>query len=380
MRNVITEAKVKIRTILPTLLLAILLLSSCASQASNSSAPSETSSSPVETSETSLEQDSTSEQETVSSEAAKSEQETVSSEAPNNEQENVSSEVPSNEQETVSPEAPNNAELVLYTDQNGDSAYIPADFNVSEKADEQTIRTGLVVIGPDGSEFVWIPTTDTPLAVREFGSYFSGGTIDAYYDETEYESYQKMLASVEKYGGFYIGRYEASKGEDGLPASKRITESEPGTIWVRFSPQETVGVCDALYADNDTVQGFFPWGINWDTTLQWLVDSGDKQISEINADSTSWGNYSNDSFSDGARGNYTGAWEEAKANNIYDLAGNNWEWTRERCGSNYVMRGGGYSLMGGACPGNMYPAALRDPLPGNDHHPNVTFRVALYLE
>jgi hypothetical protein len=50
---------------------------------------------------------------------------------------------------------------------------------------------------------------------------------------------------------------------------------------------------------------------------------------------------------------------------IYDLAGNNWEWTQERFGSNYVMRGGGYNLMGGACRGGDYPAALRDPLPGN---------------
>ena len=272
------------------------------------------------------------------------------------------------------------AEKSIYTDANGDTAYIPAEFMVSANEDEQTINTGLVVIGPDGSEFVWIPTTVTELAVRDFGSYFSGGSISDYHDETELDSYQEMVASVEKYGGFYISRYEASKGDNGLPASRRVTEGEPGQIWVQFSPQDTTTTCQNLYADNDTVQGFFPWGINWDTTLQWLVDSGNKLISDIKADSTSWGNYSNDSFSDGARGNYTGAWEEAKANNIYDLAGNNWEWTQERCGSNYVMRGGGYNLMGGACPGNRYPAALRDPLPGNNHHPNVTFRIALYVK
>ena len=272
------------------------------------------------------------------------------------------------------------AEKSIYTDANGDTAFIPAEFMVSAKEDEQTINTGLVVIGPDESEFVWVPTAVTSLEVREFGSYFSGGSISDYHDETELESYQEMVTSVEKYGGFYIGRYEASKGDNGLPESKRITEDEQGQIWVRFSPQDTTTACQNLYADNNTVQGFFPWGINWDTTLQWLVDSGNKLISDINADSTSWGNYSNDSFSDGARGNCTGAWEETKANNIYDLAGNNWEWTQERCGSSYVMRGGGYNLMGGACPGNRYPAALRDPLPGNDHHPNVTFRVALYVK
>ena len=272
-------------------------------------------------------------------------------------------------------------ERSIYTDTNGDTAFIPAEFTVSARADEQTIHTGLVVIGPDGSEFVWIPTTVTELAVRDFGSYFSGGdSISGYYDETDLPEYQAMIASAEQYGGFYIGRFEASQGDDGLPASKRVTESEPGRIWVQFSPQDTTIACQNIYADNDTVQGFFPWGINWDTTLQWLVDSGNKLISDVKVDSTGWGNYSNDTFSEGARGNYTGMWEEAKANNIYDLAGNNWEWTQERCGSNYVMRGGGYNLMGGACPGNRYPAALRDPLPGNDHHPNVTFRIALYVK
>ena len=283
------------------------------------------------------------------------------------------------------------ANMSIYTDASGDTAYIPAQFMVSANEDEQDINTGLVVIGPDGSEFVWIPTTVTKLAVRDFGSYFGGasfmGTVisgggdslEGYYDETDLDIYQEMVASTEKYGGFYMGRFEASKGEDQLPASRRVTESAPGQIWVQFSPQDTTIACQNLYADNDTVQGFFPWGINWDTTLQWLVDSGNKTIDDIKADSTDWGNYSNDSFSEGARGNYTGAWEEAKSNNIYDLAGNNWEWTQERNGSSYVMRGGGYNLMGGACNGDRYPAALRDPLPGNDHHPNVTFRVALYV-
>ena len=269
-----------------------------------------------------------------------------------------------------------------YTDQNGDITYIPDGFTVSDKEDEQTIRSGLVVIGPDGNEYVWIPTLVTPLAVRDFGSYFSGGgSLSGYWDDTEDSFYQEMLASVEKYGGFYMGRYETSQGANGLPVSKKVSDSEPGRIWVQFSPQDTVIACRDLYADNDTVQGFFPWGINWDTTLQWLIDSGCKTEAEVARDSTGWGNYSNDTFSDGARGGYSGVWEETKANNIYDLAGNNWEWTQERYGSgDYVMRGGGYNLMGGACRGSDYPAALRDPLPGNDHHPNVTFRIALYLK
>ena len=267
-----------------------------------------------------------------------------------------------------------------YRDSAGNIAYIPKDFRVSSKSGEQTVSTGLVVIAPDGSEFVWVPTTGTKLARRDFGSYFSSGdSLSGYADETNLKIYQTMVSSTEKYGGFYIGRYEASKGSNGLPVSKRVTASESGSIMVRFSPQDATVACQKVYADNETVQGFFPWGITWDTTLQWLVDSGNKTRAQVASDSTSWGNYSNDTFSTGAGGNYTGAWEQAKANNIYDLAGNNWEWTQERSGSSYVMRGGGYNLMGGSCPGSAYPAAIRDPLPGNSNHPNVAFRLALYV-
>ena len=45
-----------------------------------------------------------------------------------------------------------------YEDENGDCAYIPEGFIVSAQPDERTVRAGLVVIGLDGSEFVWIPT------------------------------------------------------------------------------------------------------------------------------------------------------------------------------------------------------------------------------
>lgn len=281
--------------------------------------------------------------------------------------------------------ADDNPTLTKYVDEHGDVAYIPSQFSVSANADERTIGTGLVVIGSDGSEFVWVPTAQTALQVREFGSYFSGGSISDYWDETSLPQYQAMVQSVARYGGFFMGRYEASYGsgsslDDYVPASKRVTPNEPGRIWVQFSPQDATVACQNLYRDNPTVEGFFPWGANWDTVLQWLIDSGCKSREEVVSNSTSWGNYSDDTFSPGANGQYTGMYEEAKANNIYDLAGNNWEWTQERCGgSNYVMRGGGYNLMGGACSGSRYPAALRDPLPGNNHHPNVCFRVALFL-
>ena len=272
------------------------------------------------------------------------------------------------------------SERSVYIDVNGDYAFIPSGFTVSLKGSENKIANGLVVTGPDGSEYVWVPTTVTPLEREDFGVYFYGSaSFSEFYDETDLEEYQDMVKHVEKYGGFYISRYEVSRGENNTPMSTKVNEGDPRNIWIQLSPQDATYYCEQLYSDNDTVQGFFPWGINWDTTLMWLVDSGCKTYADVKADSTSWGNYSDDKFSPNERGLSTGKFEETKANNIYDLAGNNWEWTQERAGQSYVMRGGGYNLMGGACEGSVYTAAIRDALPGNDHHPNVVIRSALYV-
>jgi len=62
--------------------------------------------------------------------------------------------------------------LSKYIDNNGDVAVIPAEFTVSETKDEQAINTGLVVTGLDGSEFVWIPATDTELSGKRVWQLF----------------------------------------------------------------------------------------------------------------------------------------------------------------------------------------------------------------
>ena len=63
-------------------------------------------------------------------------------------------------------------------------------------------------------------------------------------------------------------------------------------------------------------------------------------------------------------------------NNIYDMAGNVWEWTTENCefnGTSYLVHRGG----DGYNSGSDYPAAYRSS--GNDSAVvNVGFRVVLY--
>ena len=144
------------------------------------------------------------------------------------------------------------------------------------------------------------------------------------------------------------------------------------------------------------------WGIQWDETLKWLIDTGEKTHAEIASDSTSWGNYYNNSFTyytntskstaTKAANSITripsGAYEGANANNVFDLAGNVWDWT---CESYDLMNSGSYnsrcSRGGDNGYGYNYPAAYRNnqypqnsdgiPLGGYNF---VGMRCALYVK
>ena len=98
-------------------------------------------------------------------------------------------------------------------------------------------------------------------------------------------------------------------------------------------------------------------------------------------DSRSWGNYS-DSTGDAATNsgssnmNYTTGRNEAwQAKNIYDIAGNVYEWTMEACNTVLRVRRGGYYVYSGS----RYPASRRF----NDNlyvsYGYVSFRPALIL-
>ena len=161
-----------------------------------------------------------------------------------------------------------------------------------------------------------------------------------------------MIESVSKYGGFYIGRYELSDSgvqKDKLP----LTE----TKWYNLYKK-----CTELKA-SDKVETRMIWGCQWDITMNWLINSGAKTSDEVNKDSSTWGNYSNyntaNNYTEGTAGyeknagspQNTGSSENWKANNIYDLAGNVWEWTQEAVGTNYrADRGGSYTYNGSSCP------------------------------
>ena len=164
--------------------------------------------------------------------------------------------------------------------------------------------------------------------------------------ETFTTDYANMIASIQKYGGFYIGRYELSN--EGVQKGKATLT---GTNWYNLYKK-----CTTLNA-SDKVESKMIWGIQWDLACDFISKKGEQKSIK---DSTKWGNYKNSTGNaavmDGETKKYgskqaTGYSEYWKANNIYDLAGNCWEWTQEAYGtSSRVNIGGCYYNNGSGAP------------------------------
>ena len=150
--------------------------------------------------------------------------------------------------------------------------------------------------------------------------------------------YANMIASIEKYGGFYIGRYELSN--EGVQKEKATLTNKN---WYELYKK-----CMTLNASGK-VETKMIWGIQWDLVCDFISKKGEQKSI---TNSTTCGNYSNSSGNaavmDGETKKYgskqvTGFSEYWKSNNIYDLAGNCWEWTQEANNTNSrASRGGSY--------------------------------------
>ena len=151
--------------------------------------------------------------------------------------------------------------------------------------------------------------------------------------ETMKSDYEEMLASLEKYKGFYIGRYELTANGEKTGATQICGN---GVNWYTLYKN-----CTTL-ASGSKVKTRMIWGLQWDATCNWLDSSGFSIT-----DSITWGNYSDNTADGHGSEQNTGFSESWKANNIYDFAGNCFEFTQEALlTDNRASRGGGYYNIG----------------------------------
>ena len=299
------------------------------------------------------------------------------------------------------------------------TAVIPKGFTVSNATEEKDVETGLVIYDiPEGAtvdwnnktiklpsesetkeiktavnQFVWIPvevnkTTEPKDTETNIASFYRSKWANnarstnltestTYYTEPDSTNdtadktgiasqIENLTKSIYKYGGFYIGRYEAGSE---TPRTSETTERTPIGIKQDMYPYNyvkwgesmsnigdvgAVALSNSLYnSSNYGATSMLCTGACWDSMLDFIKDT--KNVTN----STEWGNYKDAEFditrgkyavfntSNGTLGNFqnvnneypkakntsvlltTGATERNSAKNIYDVAGNCYELTTE---------------------------------------------------
>jgi len=177
-----------------------------------------------------------------------------------------------------------------------------------------------------------------------------------------------MIDSVEKYKGFYIGRYETGDlSSDVLVNKSGNTDISTQTWYTMYNKQKN------MYNSEDlsVVSGMI-WGTQWDATMMWMMNSEDENVINYVLDSSNNGNFTSTRASTGSKNEY-------KVNNIYDMAGNMWEYTIEAYGTNQrVLRGGGYISTGNATKASW--RSTSDGEPNVDNVATYGTRMQLYLK
>ena len=240
-----------------------------------------------------------------------------------------------------------------------------------------------------------------------------------------------MLKSVYENGGFYIGRYEAGIGTnrtsksatnsdgkytiEGMPTPVTKADAYPYTYVTRTQAQNL-----ASNVNSGTKTSSLMFGVQWDLVLAFMHNKGNIADSLLTSNSTTIGNYLDSTFDlnrgkyaqDGQLGNpwknfdsalgsivvsnettgkmkkteqssysdgillTTGGTEQSNVMNIYDIAGNVWEWTLEKTSNTSFPcadRGGGYSDAG-----SFYRAAGRLNSSTGSSFSYSGFRVSLF--
>ena len=354
---------------------------------------------------------------------------------------------------------------------NNKTAVIPAGFTVSGISTEQSIDGGLVIYDiPEGTtvnwtnpdsvktqynQFVWIPvevnkTTepkDTETSIASFKrsvwqdnarvannaqsetSFPSSSDSWSYFtepyskDSSDYDGagtgktgisaqITELTKSIYKYGGFYIGRYEAGSETARTSSSSQtaafvVQQDKYPYNYVKWGKglgdisEGAVHLSNSLYTGKTGygVKSMLCTGAAWDSMLDFIKDSSHNVTS-----SSSWGNYKNSDTYKVYRGSLyrysnstwtvadttngsdvtkdtsilltTGATERNSSKNIYDVAGNCWEWTTEAYVNNFrVIRGGVYYLINGSDN----PASYRYKYYPPDITYGGSFRPLLYV-
>ena len=270
---------------------------------------------------------------------------------------------------------------VTYSD---GEVWIPEGFRIS-KDSASTVQGGVVIEDKDLNQFVWVPVATIADYKR---TWYTG--YDSFSDYSEALP-EDEKTSVERYKGFYIGRYEAGDKESTVAKTLRSSNDVTKTVTIKANqaPYNYVTRTQAVSLAEGfaTKQGYkaktkLVSSYAWDTTISFL-----QKVNSDYGSSSEEGNYKNITFS---YTDITGA-SQTKASgsevlvptgqttpvcNIYDMGGNVWEWTTE----SYSNTNSPSALRGGGCNHNFAnsPAGIRSHSSGTANA-DLGFRLTLFM-
>ena len=262
--------------------------------------------------------------------------------------------------------------------------WLPEGFKVAEDS-ASTVQGGVVIEDKEGNQFVWVPVAT--LADYKRTWYKGEGSLSNYSEALPKEE----KTSVERYKGFYIGRYEAGDKENTEAKTLRSSNNVTKTVTIKANqaPYNYVTRTQAISLAEGfkNQQGYkaktkLVSSYAWDTTIAFL-----QKVNSDYGSSSEEGNYNNTTFS---YIDITGASKTKEKNsnvlvptgqttpvcNIYDMGGNVWEWTTESfsdTGGPYARRGGSYNSLFAT-----YPAGYRRNI-SDDAYAVNGFRLTLFM-
>lgn len=240
-----------------------------------------------------------------------------------------------------------------------------------------------------GNQYVWIPVDGNKVKYEERKYTKYVGTHTLYLDKSAVDLTSPKIAenSINKHGGFYIARYEAAKSSEDNLVSKA---GETPLTNVNYEEADKIAAAVAVDMPKECITSL-PYGAMWDSILDFMVGYGNISTEVVISDSDSYGNYSNneitvakDRMNSSAYTSVTtskmlktGYSYVTKINNIYDMAGNAAEWTKQTYNqTRRVIRGGSYLE-----ESTVQPISFRDGTKKTSYKSkDLGFRVALYIK
>ena len=263
-------------------------------------------------------------------------------------------------------------------DEYGNKIVVPAGFKI--RVDDSTnnathVTEGIVIEhGTDENQFVWVPvgtiytntdkTVSKTITLGRYSSfkfnkydvyapaqtaenYATTTTIDSYYTEDTLSNHNlsygnaiardigAFITSATTNGGYYLGRFEAGKSNGTLVCKY------DQTVYNNITQPDASSVCQSMYTDGYSRGTFSSDLINsyaWDTAIIFIQTFGtSSKYSQTNGYSTTG------SLAATGKNILSETQSVDKQLNIYDMAGNCFEWSTEtynNTNSPCISRGG----------------------------------------